>query len=446
MSIFPSLIPSTRIFTPGEYPHTAYQAWSGIESRVRHSNAMLSSSLRLIFVAIDEADMLSILSHYNGRQGGYLAFAIPSQLLSGVSAAADYTLTGYQWRYVEPPIIDDIPCAGHSVEIVLETVPLEATVLSGLDSTISIELNTGVATAANGIQSQIVISLAGGLPYAQGADLTPTISFDPGAVSVPAETSGIEILIDASLVAGSAAAANGFEPVLTMTFAAGSATVTGGPAPTYVNASNIFTSSAGISVPWPTTVQSGDIGILVLETSGNDSTVTISSPSGWDAVPGSPVTDIADATGSKLQVFWKRHTGSESSVTVPDPGDHVVGRMFAFRGCAATGNPWNAIATDSKTTASTTATTPSVTTTDVNTLIVMIVGRPNDSNATNHFGAPVNANLTSIAERGEAGAADGNGGGFVLATGVKATAGATGTATLTKSVSTTDTYMVIALR
>jgi hypothetical protein len=134
MTSFPTLIPSTRTFTPGEYPHTTYQAYSGQENRVRHSNVMLSSRLRLTFISLTEANMLSILTHYDDRKGEYLSFAIPAQLLSGVSSAGEYTLTSYQWRYVEPPVIDDIPCAGHSVEVTLESIPPEGITVSGLIS------------------------------------------------------------------------------------------------------------------------------------------------------------------------------------------------------------------------------------------------------------------------------------------------------------------------
>lgn len=185
MTAFPSLIPSLRTFTPGEYPHTAYQAWSGREGRVRHSNVMLNSTLRLAFISLTEANMLSILSHYNGQQGGYLPFTIPSQLLNGVSAAADYTLTGCRWRYAESPVIDDIPCAGHSVEVTLESVPPEAVVLSGLQRTVLISLLPGVGAAANGIQHQVTISLAHGQTSVtqSGADLTVTVSLDAGIAS-----------------------------------------------------------------------------------------------------------------------------------------------------------------------------------------------------------------------------------------------------------------------
>jgi hypothetical protein len=205
-------------------------------------------------------------------------------------------------------------------------------------------------------------------------------------------------------------------------------------------------SANATSVSWPAHL-ADDIGILVIETSGNGTTLNIVTPSNWAAVPGSPVTDLATTAGSKLQVWWKRaSSSSEGNVSIPDSGDHQIARIYTFRNCIATGDPWDVTTTGNKTTASTTATVPAVETTVDDTLIVMIVGRPNDNASTTHFGVPANSNLTDLADRGEAGAITGNGGGFVLATGVKAAAGNTGTSTLTKIASTTDTYMVIALK
>ncbi len=200
------------------------------------------------------------------------------------------------------------------------------------------------------------------------------------------------------------------------------------------------------AVAWPTHV-AGDIGLLVIETSGEGTTLSITTPTGWQAVPGSPVTDLATIAGSKLQVWWKRAaSAAEGAVTVPDSGDHQVARIFTFRNCIATGDPWDVTTTGNKTTASTTATVPAVTTTVADTLITMIVSRPNDNSSTIHFGVPVNANLTGLGKGGEAGTTQGNGGGFVVSYGVKATAGNTGTSTLSKIASTTDAYMVIALK
>lgn len=214
--------------------------------------------------------------------------------------------------------------------------------------------------------------------------------------------------------------------------------------PTFQAAGTQGSGTAGFSVSWPAH-QTNDVAVLVIESSGADSSLT--PPSGWSAVPGSPVTDVATTAGSRLTVWWKRATSaSEAAVAIPDGGDHQVARIFTFRGCVPYGNPWDVVTTGTKTTASTTATVPSITTSLFGTRVVMIVGRPNDDASVTHFGVPTNANLTSIVECGEAGTTDGNGGGFVVATGIRQLRGAIGTSTLTKTASTTDTYMVLALR
>lgn len=215
--------------------------------------------------------------------------------------------------------------------------------------------------------------------------------------------------------------------------------------PRFVAASAANSGTGSISLSWPSGHQLGDVALLVIETSGSDS--TLAAASGWSAVTGSPVVDVAAATGSKLQVWWRRATSAaESAVATGDAGDHQVARMYVFRGCVSTGDPWDVIATGTKAVGSATATVPSLTTTRFNTRVVMIVGRPDDSSSTTHFGLPVNAGLGGIASHGEAGTISGNGGGFTVASGSKALKGVTGTSTLTKTASTTDTYFVLALR
>lgn len=216
-------------------------------------------------------------------------------------------------------------------------------------------------------------------------------------------------------------------------------------APTFQAVGTPQTSTgASVNVPWPTHL-TNDIGLVVIETSGNSATLT--PPAGWAAVPGTPVTDVATIAGSKLHVWWKRAASSaEAAVATGAATDHIIARLYTFRGCVTTGNPWDVTTTGIKTTASTTATVPSLITTVDDTLVVMVVGRPNDNASTTHFGVPVNANLTGLAEHGEAGTTNGNGGGFVVSSGIDATAGSTGTSTLTKIASTTDTYVALALK
>ena len=215
-------------------------------------------------------------------------------------------------------------------------------------------------------------------------------------------------------------------------------------APTYQAAGTAVTGTGAVSPAWPTH-QTDDIGIMVVETSGNESINTV--PTGWAHVTGSPVTDVASTAGSKLTILWKRAaSSSESTLSIGDSGDHQTARIFTFRGVITTGNPWDVVTTNTKTTASTTSTLPAVTTTVANTLVALIAGRPDDAASTTHFGSWTNGNLGSLTERGESGSTSGNGGGFVLTTGTKTTAGSTGTTTATKTVSTTDTYMTLALK
>ena len=203
-----------------------------------------------------------------------------------------------------------------------------------------------------------------------------------------------------------------------------------------------------LSVPWPVNHEPGFVAILIVETGGEGTNLTITTPAGWAAVSGSPVTAVATTAGSKLQVFWKRATSSaEANVTVPDSGDHQLAQMVVFSGCVATGVPWDVTSTGTKTTASTSIAFPALTTTVDNTTALLIATRPNDSGSLLSFGTLTNSVLTNQFSNGrEAGTTSGHGGGFVFYLGEKATPGSIGTSTTTVTPSVTNALMVIALR
>ena len=111
----------------------------------------------------------------------------------------------------------------------------------------------------------------------------------------------------------------------------------------------INSTGATVSAVWPTHIIN-DIGLVVIETSGNSANLT--PPAGWVALPGTPVTDVATTAGSKLHVWWKRAaSAAEAAVATGAGTDHVLARLYTFRGCVTTGNPWNVITTGTKTTA-----------------------------------------------------------------------------------------------
>jgi hypothetical protein len=170
VATFPSLTPATRAFTPGEYPHTPFTTYNGLQNRVRHSNVMLSSSVRLSFIALAEADMLSILSHYQGQFGSFESFTLPSSIWSGVTTISDYELTDYRWQYAESPTVDDAYCGRYNVELALETVPPEGAFVNGAELAVIISLSAGTTATTNGIQQSITFTLSGGA----------ATSYDPG--------------------------------------------------------------------------------------------------------------------------------------------------------------------------------------------------------------------------------------------------------------------------
>lgn len=143
MATFPTLTPSSRTFSPGRHPHSEIRTLDGLQARVRTSNVLLEQRLRLTFVALTETQMLSIRSHYNGQQGRFLSFDIPTSLLSGMASPASFTPTGYSWIYATTPQIEDIGLQRYTVSIELITVPPEGANVNGAEFTVTISLASG---------------------------------------------------------------------------------------------------------------------------------------------------------------------------------------------------------------------------------------------------------------------------------------------------------------
>jgi hypothetical protein len=222
---FPALTPSSRVFTPGEYPATAFNGYSGAQNRVRHSNVFLASQLRLTYKAASEADMLTIWRHYTGTQGSYESFLLPDEAFSGVSIAG-YVPSTYRWIYAGPGSVEDLPCGGHNISLTLESVPPPiASVIGaqlkialslaagqavgnvdmgGISETVNLALTTGAALdAQNGLSESIELGLATGeaLNTLQGLHKSIELVLDAGEA---ASTSGISGVLDLALLTGDA--------------------------------------------------------------------------------------------------------------------------------------------------------------------------------------------------------------------------------------------------
>lgn len=217
-------------------------------------------------------------------------------------------------------------------------------------------------------------------------------------------------------------------------------------APTFVVGGPVA-AGAGAITPSPGAGRiANDIDLLFVETANQ--AVSLSTPAGFSLLTSVGVGTAAGADGTRLTVFWRRWNGVAGSPTVADSGDHQIAVIVSYRGAITTGNPWDVFGTNFQTPATTAGSVSGVTTTVVNTRIVIAsAGSLPDAITTGiQFSAWTNANLTGIAERVDVTRNPGNGGSIGIADGVRAVAGATGATTFTTATSATKANVKIALR
>ena len=213
-----------------------------------------------------------------------------------------------------------------------------------------------------------------------------------------------------------------------------------GTVPTIPSVGSSFTGTGTPTATLPSSTQADDILVLVIQTSNQD----FAAPSGYTQLgPKNGVGTAAAAGATKLCIFWKRHTGSESAPTLTDSGDHTFGIMFAVRGCPTSGDPFRMIGQAWKFTASTTGTADAGTVRHDNSLIVNIFAHAVDS-ASAQGSAPTNASLGSVTEQFDGATTDGTGGGIYIMSGIKTLAGDVSASTVTWANSTADVSTTIA--
>jgi hypothetical protein len=205
--------------------------------------------------------------------------------------------------------------------------------------------------------------------------------------------------------------------------------------------------TAAITPAIPAGTVGNDILICVCETGQQP----ITTPSGWAIVGGAAV---VQATGlvTDLTVYWKRAVGGDTSpslLVTTGPQDHIVARIIGVRGCITSGSPINGTPVSSL--ANTAATAVSITggtTTAVNCLVFAIVSTGLDpaASSTVQISGWTNASLGSLTEQADNWTANGNGGGFGVATGTLAVAGAYSATTATLVTANTQAKLAFALQ
>lgn len=205
-------------------------------------------------------------------------------------------------------------------------------------------------------------------------------------------------------------------------------------APIHVGTGTVVAGTS-VSASWPSGHAVGDLGFLTIAKNVNG---TVSTPSGWTLLHND---SASNTTGSvRGQVFYKfAASTSESDVALTD-ANNIIGCITAYRNVDPTtpvGTP-----TDNSGTNGTSLTIPAVTTTLSDSLIFVFAGSERDV-AGAHFSSVTNANLTGITIHANDGTTTGNGSGLMVASGVKATAGSTGSTTVVNTASSGRVVMQV---
>lgn len=175
---------------------------------------------------------------------------------------------------------------------------------------------------------------------------------------------------------------------------------------------------------------------------------TMPTPSGWNLfVPdsGSPFRGTAGAAGGvKTTLFWKDVTGSETTVALGDSGDIQLAFGFVLQPSDGTGiTHMESVSGNAASSTSGVFTNP--TTTEDNCRIVNVVCH--DRDATGSFwSAHANADLSTVQEVADLATATNTGGGVMIMTGGKMTAGSIANSTATQSTASAYTWISFAAR
>jgi hypothetical protein len=203
--------------------------------------------------------------------------------------------------------------------------------------------------------------------------------------------------------------------------------------------------SGALSVPLPAGVVAGQILILVVEAANEP----INAIAGWTNV-GTGTVVQANGVITDLTIRWMRATGSDTAPSVQaTPQNHLVARIMSVYGCVTTGSPISgtpAVLADNGTTAA--FSIPGGTTANADCLVVAALSTGTDVTSTAMASGWTSTTTfadPSLTEQMDNWHVTGNGGGFALAVGGKATAGAYNAITGTLTTGNTKACMSFGL-
>lgn len=110
---FPTLAPSSRQYSDGDWPVKEYQAMDGYSVRVLYGSRQFGMTLQLSYQNITDTQAAEFLDHYRQQQGTFTPFLFGPEdgPRNGWSADKNYMSAAAQsnsWKYVEAPTVTSV--------------------------------------------------------------------------------------------------------------------------------------------------------------------------------------------------------------------------------------------------------------------------------------------------------------------------------------------------
>jgi hypothetical protein len=121
---YPALKPTSRQFSPGDYPVKTVRSQSGVETRILYGSQRTGMSIDLGYENITDAQAELFNTHYDEVKGSFQTFVLPSDVRAGWNASASTldAVGGNAWRYDSPPSITSVKPGVSSVQVKLTGV------------------------------------------------------------------------------------------------------------------------------------------------------------------------------------------------------------------------------------------------------------------------------------------------------------------------------------
>lgn len=214
-------------------------------------------------------------------------------------------------------------------------------------------------------------------------------------------------------------------------------------APAWRSAGTFVSGTGAVTPGLPAGWQENDIFLLAVTSVEGDA---ITTPSGWTQVTGSPVFPSASSTGSRLAVFWRRATASESAPNIADSGDHTAAIIHAFSGCRLTGTPFDTTVASWNDSAGTTQFHQNMTTTVNDTMLVWFSSHGVSQTTPMYSGFDSFGSAANVTERSDDSTNQGLGGGLGVVTGTRAAPGGPIDMQITLATASSRSHIGVALQ